>query len=294
VKSGESSARAALDPAFYLEVFGNLTITPDRRTVVTDNRATFSIALALPPSAGGQRVRFLSSEEQMGFAVRWRARLGTLEFGTTDPVAVYKAPHRIGRALVHTNLDATIRVTGVDLDLKYVVHADVSVVRRDWRIETEVVVDQPCLFFYKVRYFWNEQGTFFIDSDFKLRKNSAAIAQTSDPSTIWSICSVGVPHGYTAAKPTGDFEVDVQFETLNVSFFDKDAEALVLYGFSAFKGGSATLTGQGASPYVAQVGSFSLSFDMNVNIFEEGVWFDGLKSPGVTTHRHRIFSVDTP
>lgn len=236
------------------------------------------------------------ADDRSDFTVRWRRpRRGTIS-NTTDKVIVYTAPHRISHAIASDLFWVTIRSSRVGYSVRFSLPVTVLIVRRNWRIETEVVVDQPCAFFYTLGYFWKEQGTFSIGDNRKITKNSAAIAQTSDPSTIWGLCSQ-IPHGYTAITPTGDFEVDVQFEFLNggpLSFIDVSAHTLVIYGHSAWKGGSATLTGPGASPFLVSVGANSLGFDLNVSYFEEGVWFDGSRAPSVTTHRHRIFSVDTP
>ena len=294
--AGETSSRVALDAATFLEVLGNQTITPRSPLVVTDHGVTFGIAQKLPPSAGGPDVRYLSSAEERDFTVRWtRPSRGTID-NTTGKIVLYRAPHRIRWAMDYASLLATIRVSGPDIALRYVVNAGIFIVRRNWRIETEVVVEQPCLFFYQLGYFWKEQGTFSIGDDLKITKNSAAVAQTSNPSTIWHICN-GIPHGYTTITPTGDFDVDVQFESLNggpLSFLDADARTLVLYGYSAFKGGTATLTGPQASPFLASVGDFSLGFTFNASPYDEGVWFDGIRGQYVTTHRHRIVSIDTP
>lgn len=303
IVAGRAAARGSFGPSASFMSLHSVVVSPGIATVPTDGHVVLGFANKFPASASGERWELIPAEYESAFTVRWtRPRLGRID-STTAKTVTYTAPHRIGSALRSVSFPVTIRATtDYGEKLRYSVPANVRVVRRDWRIETEVVVNEPCMFFYKLDYFWKEQGTFFIRDEQALRltKNFAGTAQTTNRDKTWSICNQ-VPHGYTTITPVGDIEVSVQFDSregdgVPLSQFDERFDRMSIFGRSVFTPGGAVLTGEAAPFVVEKKAPFEIPFLLEVEISQqEGRWFEVAPPvPGITTHRHRILSVDTP
>jgi hypothetical protein len=273
----------------------NLVVLPADPTILTDGSVRMAITLQMPPSAGIKAKAFeYQVPGQNTFTVRWtRPNLGKIDDLGASP-ATYTAPHRIRRPVVRVDFMVTIRgksVVRMDLPV------DVVIVRRNWKIETEVAIDQPCQFasMYSLSWFWNEQGTFSILDNGEIVKDSAARAQTIDPK--WAICPSPF-YGWTTITPTGQFEVDVNFEYLNgysLSKFDFAKGEISIYGYTTFNAGGAVLSGPTVSSFVVAGGQYGLGVTFTARARQEGEWFpQSIVAPPITTHRNRIISIDTP
>ncbi|MBK9063216.1 MAG: hypothetical protein IPL89_08475 [Acidobacteria bacterium] len=295
------ASQRSLDEAPTLIVpLSAMALVPAEPFVLTDGSVDLQVILKWPPSAGIRPPGFrlsLSLDDLLTVTRRWlRPRIGSIV--VQGQSARYTAPHRIGGPAARAEFRVAFRRDGVE---QFFVPINVVIVRRDWRIETEVRLQQPCLAFYTLDMFWNEQGSFRIadpdaEGKFRITKNFAATAQTGTPK--WGICDA-IPHGFTTITPNqNQTEVDVKFQTIGdteIAFFDPETGTIEILGSSEFSAGGAVLTGPSVSPLPVGDQAFSASWSLSIRPFQEGTWVDAYPPIlALTTHRHRIISIDTP
>lgn len=296
VVAGKAEARAGPAGPTQVVPLSSVFVRPDDASILTDGSVRIALALRNPPSAGGGPggyVARLSDADLAVLSVRWtQPKIGRLD-RTNDTSTTFTAPHRIRGPAVRADFRVSLRAVSV---LRFDLPVSVVVVRRNWRIESEVGILKPCEPFgtHEVDWSWKEQGTFSIDASGRITKDSAATAQAKGPR--WGLCPSPF-YGWTTITPFGEFSADVTFEHVNgspLSEFDFGRGEIVVLGYSDFKGGGATLTGTGVGPLTVGALDYGLGFSFSARPGQEGEWFDAPLVPGITTHRHRFLSVDTP
>jgi len=303
----------------------SLVLFPDNPSTLTDGHRSINILFKGPPTAGTAD-RFYLPFGDPRVTVRWtQTRLGNLNPTTTSSVT-YDAPHRISEAVVRTDTHVTIRgPRGIRINLTI----GIFVVRRDWILETEVVIDQPCVKAgginispNELHWFGEEQAQFSISDGVTHGNPGGGLAyeirggltkKGSIPGAVptipgWILCPSPV-YAFTAATPTQPFSaLDTQFEPGNgvepfpLANFDFEKREFNILGFTRFTQGSAQLTGPGVSPLNVGGGEYSLSVTIcgdsqcnaGVSARRENEWFTSTLTPPTVTHRYRFVSVDTP
>jgi hypothetical protein len=306
----KAARRAAMDPPVTVIVpFTNLVFRPDTPTVLTDGSVQITLAVRAPPSAGGatQNQRILISSGDQEFTVRWtRPTLGKID-QTDQPTVTYTAPHRIyaGKALGRTvaGLPVTIRTFNV---LRMDLRTFVSIVRRDWIIETDFTLSHiPCeldIFHYELDWKNFQTGKFRINVGGSITLTASSYTYEKP---VWKLCPPDaiaiacICKWYTTLTPDPDAFFDFTVELSAFSNFDFKKLEFNLDGTSTFESPGATLSG-GTFPNVderVEPVKFPLPISLWVPIGLEGEWYQDDNGGGYPANmqvRHRIYSVDTP
>ncbi len=284
----------------------NMAFVPETPTVLTDGRAQITLILKFPPSAGGATPDFkifpLPGDEQA--TITWRRpALGRIDV-TTGPKVTYTAPHRIEGVLFgygwnFTDMPVTIRnsrlgsaVLRIDLNVRVVI------IRRDWKIESELVIVSTCDngLDYQLNWTSKETTPFTIADDGQIERSGVQVASGTAPK--WGHCSNC--SGIIGAGADEFSQVATKF--LSASF-DFDTHVIDIFAQSDYTRAGATLTGCQMDGGVVfsqvidgQLGHAFIEDPCEVVTTPESQWFQlGGGSGGKTaTYRYRFVSVDVP
>ncbi|MEO8055021.1 MAG: hypothetical protein ABI768_07700 [Acidobacteriota bacterium] len=296
VGAARTAARLAAEPELQYLALTNVAFDPPFPFVLTDGTVSVGLVLRAPPSAAGTEARYVLRALDRNATIRWsRPRLGSI-VAEANGSGTYTAPHRIRAGMWPVRLAVTIDGWGT----RVVMRTSAGVLRRKWKIETQVTFDEPCgvplpLGPYSLKWIGDADGTFVIDDDYRITQFFAALPEPVAPA--WNLCPAPF-YGWAAITPTGPFEIALKFDVsttgLHLSHFDVNKGTFDLVGRSDVKKGGATLTGPQVTPLVVAGGDHTVPFEFRPRPIQEGEWVDLSGLLTTVKDRYRVISIDVP